>query len=184
MIVGRRSFLLSAAFAIALAGCGGARFDEQARDICLRNDAIDAEAAQILPQRDIVKDLDYPEKIQHLVQQKQALKNEIDGLEAPMSRSTLQSQLSVALNNSMRYLRALEKQWSIAREDLDKMGAPDQNALGSRPGLAEAADDALVGAMSELAAARTDPREVMMKRQYERMYTEVRAKLGLPPIEF
>ena len=160
-----------------LAGCGDAGFDAWAQNICAQNDAIDQDMATTLPRKDILLDINYPEKLRALIDRKQALKAAVDEYQAPITRNALRNKLSVALNNSLRYLRALESQYQIAKEHYEEIGGDE--TLAGETGLSD-----MQSTMRDLtvsrAAYQVDPREVMMKRQYEKLYTEVRAELGLP----
>lgn len=158
------------------AGCGrAAAFDDFARDICRRNDAVDAEARK-LPRQDILADAAYLEKVDALVRDKMRLKAEVDAAQPPFSRSELRSKLSIALNNSIRYLRALRAQYEIARQEMDVVqdqGPENPHALG--------AEEAIQQVIGQRSILRVDPREVLMKQQYDKLYGEVRAELGLEP---
>lgn len=164
---------------IALAACGGTEFDTWARDVCARNDAVDQAARATLPRTDIADDPGYPEKIQGLLAQKQALKQEVDAYEPPFTRAPLQNKLSISLNNSMRYLRALEDQYHIAVARLAEL-----ESAGGLPPDPYDPDNVIRSLVSQQAVYQVDPREVLMKRQYEKLYTEVRVELGLEPINF
>ncbi len=162
-----------------LAACGGAEFDTWARDVCARNDAIDEEAREILPKSNIAADDYFLEKITMLLNRKQELKSEVDNYQPPFSRAPLQNKLSISLNNSIRYLRVLQEQYTIAKESIEALHTED----GVRDDPFDA-DNVIRELVSDKAAYRVDPREVLMKRQYEKLYAEVRAQLGLEPLGF
>lgn len=164
---------------LVAAGCGAADFDTWARDVCARNDAIDEDVRTILPKTNIAADSMYRENVQMLLARKTALKAEVDEYQAPFTRAPLQNKLSIALNNSIRFLRALEAQYDIARKDLARLEAEGGPATDPYD-----VDNVIRELVSEKAVARVDPREMLMKRQYEKLYAEVRAELGLAPLGF
>lgn len=165
------------------AGCGGAAFDSWAIDVCERNDALDREAEQTLPKTDITDDMNYLEKVQSLVERKLALKAEVDAYDVSFTRSALRNKLSISLNNSIRYLRTREAQYTIAQQHLEALKA-DEELPADMQGLPGQANDIMRSLVTSQAAYQVDPKEVLMKRQYEKLYSEVRVQLGLPPITF
>ena len=178
---GRRAPVALLLLAIVVAGCGRiAAYDEWARNVCERNDAIDQRAKRILPRKDILADVQFVEKVDELVAAKTQLKDEVDAHQPPFSRAALRSKMSVALNNSIRYLRSLKAQYQVGQKEM--AAVKDHDAARGR--LDATVDDTIQELIGQRAAYRTDPREIMMKQQYDKLYAEVRAELGLPAIPF
>ena len=106
---------------------------------------------------------------------------EVDAVEPPFARATLHNKLSITLNNSLRYLRALEAQYQIAAARAEQLEINDDLA-GEEYG--REMNELLRGIVTGQAAYQVDPREILMKRQYERLYAEVRAELGMELLNF
>lgn len=159
--------------------CGANEFQAWARDVCVRNDQVDREVTATLPRTNIAADAAYLEKVQDFIARKQALKTEVTAYQPPITHAALHNKLSITLNNSIRYLRALEGQYTIATEAVERMGLAEE--IERHP---SEINTVMREVVSDTAAFRVDPREVLMRRQYEKLYAEVRAELGMELLNF
>lgn len=169
--VGRWLFVLAIAVMLAPA-CGGGRkkYLDTVLSLVEQNDRIDAKIAK-LPKTNAYKDPDYLEKIDSSIGSKQALLGQLEIMEPPFLMAGTHARLIQAMKNGIRFLQSEREKFTIAAEKMAKQ-YPMQNQIR---GTEE--DDIIRQYQSQTAAYQADMKEQLMKKQYERLYGEVKDEL-------
>lgn len=148
-----------------------AAYDDWGRDICYRNDGIDAEARVLFPQRHLVYDPDFLTKTGSLVEQKRELLAEVRARTPVVWRRGVHGLLETALEDSIRQHEARRAQYVYTERSV--AATVDRGRVAPE-------DVATVWTMTAGSAPDAD-RARQMGTVYQRMYDDVRERLGLEP---
>jgi hypothetical protein len=157
------------ALSLPLSGCGAKeRYLEQTMALIERNDQVDAKVAQ-LPKINAFKDPGYLRKLDGYITQKEMIRGQVLALEPPFLMKTTHNKLEIALNNGIRYLRSEREKFAIAAEKMRKTVPKAPRGREEYEIIKEY--------QSQTAAYQVDMKEQMMKKQYERLYWDVKDEL-------
>ncbi len=159
-----------AAVAAMLCACGGGRkkYLEQVMPLVERNDAVDMRVGK-LPKINQYKYPDYLQKLDGYIAQKEAIRGQMEIIEPPFMIATTHNKLLIAMNNGIRYLKSERKKFIVAVESMEKT-APQ--ALRGREEF-----EIIREYQSQTAAYQVSMKEQMMKKQYKKLYYEVKDEL-------
>ena len=165
-------FLILAIAAMLLSACGGGRkkYLDTVLSLVEQNDRIDSKVAK-LPKTNAYKDPDYLEKSDSYIGSKQALLGQLEIMEPPFLMAGTHARLIQAMKNGIRFLQSEREKFTIAAEKMAKQ-YPMQNYI---KGTEE--DEIIRQYQSQTAAYQADMKEQLMKKQYERLYDEVKDEL-------
>lgn len=156
------------ALSMLLSACGAKRkYFEEVMMHVERNDQIDARVAK-LPKMNAFKDPDYLRKLDGYIEQKEMIRAQVLIMEPPFLMKATHNKLEIALNNGIRYLYSEREKFVIAAEKIKR-------TTPKTPGREEF--EIIREYQSQTAAYQTSMKEQMMKKQYDKLYWEVKDEL-------
>lgn len=166
-------WLLVLAMALALVpACGGGKkkYLDTVLPLVEQNDRIDAKVAK-LPKVNAYKDPDYLQKIDGYIGSKQAILGQLEIMEPPLLIAGTHARLLQAMKNGIRYLQSEREKYAIAAAKMAKQFPMQSHIRGTEE------DDIIRQYQSQTAAYQADMKEQLMKKQYERLYDQVKDEL-------